>query len=130
MESYITLKKQSGDCKSWKTELSYNGETFQEIDIPHDVYHQICPGSIIKYEKGQYVVVEGESIFDLYKNLPIDEQYCKMENVYYTPKGKLTKNQLEALNEMQNEKPKEKSFFEKIYDKLQEFKQKIMNMWK
>ena len=52
-----------------------------------------------------------------------------MENVYYTPKGKLTKNQLEALNEMQNEKPKEKSFFEKIYDKLKEFKQKIIDIF-
>ena len=90
----------------------------------------IGPGSILKYEKGQYTVVEGESIFDLYKTLPIDAQYCETENIYYTPKGKLTNAQLNALKDMQTEKPKEKGFFEKIYDKFKAIKQKIMNMWK
>ncbi len=114
----------NGDCKSWKTELSNNGEIFQEIDIPHDVYHMIGPGSVLKYDKGEYSVVTGESIFDLYKTLPMDSQYCKKEDVYYTPKGKLTKNQLDVLNGKDTETTKEEGFFKKIYNKLKEFMKK------
>lgn len=99
-----------GDCESWKTELSYDGKTFQEIDLPHEVYHMIREGSVLKYEKGTYTVLEGESIFDLHPSLPFDSQYCKNENIYFTPKGKLNKAQLESLRNMQNNK-KEKRIF-------------------
>ena len=119
----------NGDCKSWKTELSYNGESFQEIELPHDIYHMIGPGSILKYDNGKYSVLEGENIFDLYK-LPENAEYCQTEDLYYTPKGKLTKAQLDYLNNMNEEKPEEKGFFQKIYDKFQEFKEKIISWWK
>ena len=78
----------------------------------------IGPGSILKYEKGEYSILKGENIFDLYKTLPIDSQYCKAENVYYTPEGKFTKDELEGTQE-------EKGFFQKIHNKWQEFKQRI-----
>ena len=122
------LKLQNGDCKSWKTELIHNGKSFQEIDMPHDVYHMIGQGSILKYEKGKYCILDGETIFDLHKDLEIDSQYCKSQNMYYTPKGKLTSKQLENLKQMQE--TKEKNIFEKIYDKLQELKEKFKTLFK
>ena len=66
----------------------------------------------------------------MYKTLTEDAKYCKTENLYYTPKGKLTKAQLEALNEIGEEKPEEKGFFQKIYDKWKELKEKIVSWWK
>ena len=90
----------------------------------------IDKGSILKYDKGTYSVLEGESIFDLHPNLSIDSQYCKMQNAYFTPKGKLSNAQLDLLNEMQNEKSNEKNFFEKIYDKFKEIKEKIISLFK
>ena len=121
-------KVQNGDCKSWKTELIHNGESFQEIDIPHYVYHMIGQGSVLKYEKGKYSIVDGESIFDLHKDLEIDSQYCMDENMYYTPKGKLNKKQLEFLN--QTQETKEKNVFERIFDKLRELKEKFLSLFK
>lgn len=121
-------KVQNGDCKAWKTELIHNGESFQEIDMPHDVYHMIGQGSVLKYEKGKYSIVDGESIFDLHKDLEMDSQYCMDENIYYTPKGKLTKKQLEFLN--QTGEAKEKNIFERIFDKFRELKEKFLSLFK
>lgn len=44
--------------------------------------------------------------------------------MYYTPKGKLSKKQLETLNQMQE--IKEKNIFERIFDKFQELKEKFL----
>lgn len=84
----------------------------------------IGQGSILKYDKGKYSILDGETIFDLHKELDMDSQYCKNENMYYTPKGKLSNKQLEFLN--QNQEEKEKNIFQKIYDKFQELKEKII----
>ncbi len=108
--------------------LSYDGKTFQEIDLPHDVYHMIREGSVLKYDKGTYSVVEGESIFDLQPSLPFDSEYCKRENVYFTPKGKLNKAQLELLNNMNNPK-NEENIFTKIYNMFQKIKEKIVGIF-
>lgn len=96
--------------------------------MPHDVYHMIDQGSVLKYEKGKYSIVEGESVFDLHKDLEMDSQYCMDENMYYTPKGKLSKKQLESLNQMQE--TKEKNIFERIFDKFQELKEKFLALFK
>ncbi len=96
--------------------------------MPHDVYHMIEEGSILKYEKGTYTVVEGESVFDLYPSLPFDSEYCKKENVYFTPKGKLHRAQLDFLTNTEDKENKE-SIFMKIYNKFQEIKEKIINMF-
>lgn len=90
----------------------------------------IDKGSILKYDKGTYSVLEGESVFDLHPNLSVDSQYCKTQNAYFTPKGKLNHAQLDVLNEMQNEKLGKKNFFEKIYDKFKEIKEKIISLFK
>lgn len=76
------------DCEDWKTELTNqkNGETFQELEFPHDIYHQVGSNSLVKYENGTYTVVEGTSVYDLYPN--IIENYCENEGVYITQNGK------------------------------------------
>lgn len=58
----------------------------------------------------------------------MDFKYCKDENVYYTPKGKLSRKQLELL--MQIEERKQKSFFEEVYSKFQDFKDKVLAIFK
>lgn len=92
------------DCENWRTELTNQetGETFQELEFPHDIYHQVGVNSLVKYEKGTYTVVEGTSVYDLYSNTI--ENYCENEGVYITQKGKYeTSNELyESLN-MNNE---------------------------
>ena len=92
------------DCENWRTELTNQrtGEIFQELEFPHDVYHQVGVNSLVKYEKGTYTVVEGTSVYDLYSNTI--ENYCENEGVYITQKGKYeTSNELyESLN-MNNE---------------------------
>lgn len=76
------------DCEDWRTELTNQktGETFQELEFPHDVYHQIGVDSLVKYENGKYSVIEGTSVYDLYPN--IIENYCENEGVYITQNGK------------------------------------------
>lgn len=76
------------DCEDWRTELTNqkNGETFQELEFPHDIYHQVGSNSLVKYENGTYTVVEGTSVYDLYPN--IIENYCENEGVYITQNGK------------------------------------------
>ena len=76
------------DCEDWRTELTNQetGETFQELEFPHDIYHQVGANSLVKYEKGTYTVVEGTSVYDLYPN--IIENYCENEGVYITQNGK------------------------------------------
>jgi len=76
------------DCEDWRTELTNQktGETFQELEFPHDIYHQVGANSLVKYENGTYTVVEGTSVYDLYPN--IIENYCENEGVYITQNGK------------------------------------------
>ena len=76
------------DCEDWRTELTNQetGETFQELEFPHDIYHQVGSNSLVKYENGTYSVVEGTSVYDLYPN--IIENYCENEGVYITQNGK------------------------------------------
>ena len=92
------------DCADWRTELTNQetGETFQELEFPHDIYHQVGANSLVKYENGTYTVVEGTSVYDLYPN--IIENYCENEGAYITQKGKYeTSDELyESLN-MNNE---------------------------
>ncbi|MBQ2937283.1 MAG: hypothetical protein IJE05_00120 [Clostridia bacterium] len=92
------------DCEDWRTELTKQetGETFQELEFPHDIYHQVGSNSLVKYENGTYTVVEGTSVYDLYPN--IIENYCENEGVYITQNGKYeTSDELyESLN-MNNE---------------------------
>ncbi len=90
----------------------------------------ISQGSILKYEKGTYSIVDGENIFDLHPSLPINSQYCKKEDIYYTPKGKLTDAQIKALDDMLNEKNDSKNIFEKIYDKFIEIKNKFLSLFR
>ena len=76
------------DCEDWRTELTNQetGETFQELEFPHDIYHQVGSNSLVKYENGTYTVVEGTSVYDLYPN--IIENYCENEGGYITQNGK------------------------------------------
>lgn len=76
------------DCEDWGTELTNidTRETFQELEFPHDVYHEVGVNSLVKYENGKYSVVEGTSVYDLYPN--IIENYCENEGVYITKNGK------------------------------------------
>ncbi len=83
------------DCEDWRTEVTNQktGEVFQELEFPHDVYHQVGVDSLVKYENGKYSVVEGTSVYDLYPN--IIENYCENEGVYITQNGKCeTANEL------------------------------------
>ena len=76
------------DCEDWRTELTNQetGETFQELEFPHNIYHEVGSNSLVKYENGTYSVVEGTSVYDLYPN--IIENYCENEGVYITQNGK------------------------------------------
>jgi len=81
------------DCEDWRTELTnqQTGETFQELEFPHDVYHQVGVDSLVKYENGKYSVVEGTGIFDLYSNNV--KNYCEIEDKFITPNGKIGYNE-------------------------------------
>ncbi len=107
------------DCEDWRTELTNQetGETFQELEFPHDIYHQVGVNSLVKYENGTYSVVEGTSVYDLYPN--VIENYCENEGVYITQNGKYeTSDELyESLN-MNNE--------EKLMRKLTNAIEKIL----
>ena len=76
------------DCENWRTELTNQntGETFQELEFPHAVYHQVGVDSLVKYENGKYNVVAKMSVYDLYSNTI--ENYCENEGVYITRNGK------------------------------------------
>lgn len=76
------------DCEDWRTELTNQktGEVFQELEFPHDIYHQVGTNSLVKYQNGTYSVVEGTSVYDLYPN--IIENYCENEGIYITENGK------------------------------------------
>ena len=94
------------DCEDWRTELTNQetGETFQELEFPHDIYHQVGVNSLVKYQNGTYSVVDGTSVYDLYPN--IIENYCENEGVYITQNGIYeTANELyESLNMNKEEK--------------------------
>ena len=99
--------------------------------MPHDVYHLIGQGSIIKYDKGTYSVIEGETLFDLHPSLPLDSQYCKLEDVYYTPNGKLNKEQLDLLQKFQNNQiENEQNYVDIILNKFKEMFNKFINLFK
>lgn len=123
----------SDDCEDWRTELTNleTGEIFQELEFPHDVYHQVGVDSLVKYENGRYSVVEGTSVYDLYpKNL---ENYCEIEGVYITQDGKFESSDelYESLNN-KNENgfwkflnkaiEKVKTFIEKVKESLEKMK--------
>lgn len=78
----------SDDCEDWLTELTNKetGETFQELEFPHNIYHQVGVGSFVKYQNGTYNVVEGTSVYDIYPDTI--ENYCENEGVYITKNGK------------------------------------------
>lgn len=77
------------DCEDWRTELTNQetGETFQELEFPHNIYHQVGVDSLVKYENGKYSVVEGSGIFDLYSDNV--KNYCEIEDKFITPNGKI-----------------------------------------
>lgn len=77
------------DCEDWKTELTNQetGEKFQELEFPHDIYHQVGVNSLVKYENGTYTVVDGTDIFDLYSKDV--KNYCKIEDKFITTNGKI-----------------------------------------
>lgn len=77
------------DCEDWRTELTNQetGETFQELEFPHDIYHQVGVDSLVKYENGKYSVVDGTGIFDLYSDNV--KNYCEIEDKFITPNGKI-----------------------------------------
>lgn len=91
---YKVVKLQD-DCADWRTELENlsTNEVFQELELPHDIYHQIGVDSLLKYENGKYEVVSGTSVYDLY---PHSENYCEIEGKYIT---KNDSNILEKTNE-------------------------------
>ncbi len=114
------------DCEDWRTELTNQktGEVFQELEFPHDVYHQVGVDSLVKYENGKYSVVEGTSVYDLYPN--IIENYCENEGVYITKDNKYeTFEELyEALNkDVKNNSNMLKNMLEKLV-KLAKFSMK------
>ncbi len=94
------------DCEDWRTELTNQetGEIFQELEFPHDIYHQVGVDSLVKYQNGTYSVVDGTSVYDLYPN--IIENYCENEGVYIIQNGKYeTADELyESLNMNKEEK--------------------------
>lgn len=67
------------DCENWRTELKNisTNEVFQELELPHDVYHQLCGDSLLKYENGEYKILKGTSLFDRYPN---NENYCQIKS--------------------------------------------------
>lgn len=82
------------DCEYWRTELTNQetGETFQELEFPHDIYHQVGVDSLVKYENGTYTVVEGTNISDLYsKDI---KNYCKIKDEFITPNGKIEESNI------------------------------------
>lgn len=92
------------DCEDWRTELTNidTGETFQELEFPHDVYHEVGVNSLVKYENGKYNVVKGTNVYDLYPN--IIESYCENEGVYITKNSKYeTADELYKSVNMNNE---------------------------
>ena len=109
------------DCEDWRTELTNQetGETFQELEFPHDIYHQVGANSLVKYENGKYSVVEGTSVYDLYPN--IIENYCENEGVYITQNGEYqTADELyESLN--MNNEDKSMSKVTKAIEKILKF---------
>ena len=88
----ISLQDDCADFRTMLKNLSTN-EVFQELELPHDIYHQIGVDSLLKYKNGKYEVVSGASVYDLY---PHSENYCEIEGKYIT---KNDSNILEKTNE-------------------------------
>lgn len=81
------ITKIKDDCEVSGTRLinQETGEEFQDLEFPHDIYHQIAEGSLVKYENGSYSVVEGTGLYDLHPNRI--ENYCTIDDIYITPNG-------------------------------------------
>ena len=126
------------DCEDWRTELTNQetGEKFQELEFPHDIYHQVGVNSLVKYEKGSYSVIEGTSVYDLYPD--IIENYCENEGVYITQNGKYEtsdelykslniNNEDKIMRKVTNAIDKILKIAEFIKKSINKFKQKIIN---
>lgn len=83
------------DCESWYTTLINveTNEKFQEIDFPHDIFHNV--GNYAKYENGRYIIVPNT---DRYKEEPYTYEFCEREQCYYTRFGKIACNIMEKDN--------------------------------
>lgn len=78
VDGIYTVTGYEDDCETWQTFLTNKdtGITFQEIDMPHEIYHQIAYGSELERKNGQYRVIPGTSSKDLYPN---EKNFCEVE---------------------------------------------------
>lgn len=116
------------DCEVWQTilENQETGEKFQDLEFPHDIYHQIDIGSLVKYEHGTYSVIEGTSLYDLYPNRI--ENYCEVDGVYITQNARYESE--EELYAALNIKPKNKvkdHTLKKIAQKIKQTLKSLVN---
>lgn len=80
------INSKEDDCMSKYTELinTTTNEKFQEINFPHNLYHNV--GEYVKYENGQYSIVQGT---DKYVKSPYKYDFCELESCYNTRFGKI-----------------------------------------
>lgn len=114
------------DCEDWRTELTNQetGETFQELEFPHDIYHQVGVDSLVKYENGTYTVIDGTNIFDLYSKDV--KNYCKIKDEFITPNGKIEESNIfhKTIENVMEE------FTKYAIEKLAEFIKESINKFK
>lgn len=119
------------DCETWYTTLINieTNEKFQEIDFPHDIFHDV--GDYVKYEDGHYSVVPNT---ERYNERPYMYEFCEREQCYYTRFGKIDCTTMEMNNEKLEKlfiKAKqtnngEKNFFTDMRIKVQIFCNKVL----
>ncbi len=82
----------SDDCEAYRTKLMElgTGTIFQDVEFPHDLFHKITAGSILKYENEKYNLVKGTSRFELSPEL---HEYCEVEDKYVAYNKFLEKNE-------------------------------------
>lgn len=114
------------DCEDWRTELTNQetGEKFQELEFPHDIYHQVGVNSLVKYENGTYTVIDGTNIFDLYSKDV--KNYCKIKDEFITPNGKIEESNIfhKTIENVMEE------FTKYAIEKLAEFIKESINKFK
>ena len=118
------------DCEYWYTELINleTNERFQDIEFPHDIYHQVTVDSLVKYENGKYCVLDGTSVFDLN---PKQENYCEIEGKYITKKGKLNEEEyIKFLKEVNGKTKKNENFIVNFFYKAKERFENFMAKFK